>query len=472
MFEFSWGGVEVCSMLVTEGQMLAYVKKNHVLGTMNTEAVLASQGLKASWYNLASEVRESEKRSASFLNPVFLHKVLSLSDVRRRKYRQLVAQMGKADFGKADDSELSDWYLRLGSSICGILGGYQVTQPEFLKQPELRLKRIISQNGGLDLGRAFADLTTYTRLDAINLEEGTFYALKQNGAGREELERHVGKFPWLMLNTYDLEDALRYLKARLESSVVPKSIERAKEEKKELKERQGEILDLLDDSQAKYFSNLFGELAFMRVEEKTCWASATWLAMPLLREISLRKGEKVGDIANLYRLGEVEALIKQNRKLGADELKRRGESYLYHYKRPKLEFHSGHEARTLKDGMLGGIDKPQHVKTIKGICASPGRATGRVRIIVTEGLDGYLKELHQFRKGEVLVTGMTQITMTPICSKAAAIVTNEGGMTSHAAIISRELKIPCVVGTHVATRELKTGDLIEVDAERGTVSFV
>ena len=58
------------------------------------------------------------------------------------------------------------------------------------------------------------------------------------------------------------------------------------------------------------------------------------------------------------------------------------------------------------------------------------------------------------------------------CNKAVAIVTDEGGLLSHAAIISRELKIPCIVGTKFATSMIKTGDLIEVDAEKGIIKII
>jgi pyruvate,water dikinase len=67
---------------------------------------------------------------------------------------------------------------------------------------------------------------------------------------------------------------------------------------------------------------------------------------------------------------------------------------------------------------------------------------------------------------------MTQPNVMDIASKAAAIVTDEGGMLSHAAIISRELMIPCIVGTHYATRVLKDGDMVEVDANAGIVKKI
>jgi pyruvate,water dikinase len=64
---------------------------------------------------------------------------------------------------------------------------------------------------------------------------------------------------------------------------------------------------------------------------------------------------------------------------------------------------------------------------------------------------------------------MTRPDFMPIIRHARAIITNEGGLTSHAAVISRELNIPCVLGTKVATRILKDGDFVEVDANRGII---
>jgi pyruvate, water dikinase len=67
---------------------------------------------------------------------------------------------------------------------------------------------------------------------------------------------------------------------------------------------------------------------------------------------------------------------------------------------------------------------------------------------------------------------MTTPDFVPIMGKAGAIITDEGGITCHAAIVSREMKIPCVVGTEIATKVLKDGDLVEVDADNGVVRKV
>ena len=100
---------------------------------------------------------------------------------------------------------------------------------------------------------------------------------------------------------------------------------------------------------------------------------------------------------------------------------------------------------------------------LKGLGASPGVAVGKVKI-----LSG-ATEINRMEPGEVLVTTMTTPDMVPAMTKAAAIVTDEGGMTCHAAIVSRELGVPCIVGTQEATRLLRSGMTITVDGKLGVV---
>jgi pyruvate,water dikinase len=100
---------------------------------------------------------------------------------------------------------------------------------------------------------------------------------------------------------------------------------------------------------------------------------------------------------------------------------------------------------------------------VKGLAASPGIASGIARVILD------VKEAGNFKKGDILVTRMTDPDWVPIMKIASAIVTDEGGITSHAAIVSRELGIPAIVGTKEATKVIKDGQEITVDATRGIV---
>ncbi len=100
---------------------------------------------------------------------------------------------------------------------------------------------------------------------------------------------------------------------------------------------------------------------------------------------------------------------------------------------------------------------------VRGLGAAPGQASGPVRVLSA------LSDAGSFVDGEVLVTRMTAPDWVPLMRRAAAIVTDSGGMTCHAAIVSRELGIPCVVGTQTATQKLRNGELVTVDATRGVV---
>jgi pyruvate,water dikinase len=109
-----------------------------------------------------------------------------------------------------------------------------------------------------------------------------------------------------------------------------------------------------------------------------------------------------------------------------------------------------------------GVNLPES-PILMGTAASPGIGTGHVKIVLTP------KELGKMQQGDVLVSKMTSPDFVPGMKKAAAIITDEGGPTSHAAIVSRELGVPCVVGTKVATKTLKEGYVVSVDGSKGHV---
>lgn len=106
---------------------------------------------------------------------------------------------------------------------------------------------------------------------------------------------------------------------------------------------------------------------------------------------------------------------------------------------------------------------PKSVSEFRGRSAFRGKATGAVKIIE------YPADIRKMRHGNILVSTMTIAEIVPAMRLASAILTDEGGLTCHAAIISRELGIPCIIGTKIATRVLKDGDQVEVDAVKGTV---
>lgn len=116
-------------------------------------------------------------------------------------------------------------------------------------------------------------------------------------------------------------------------------------------------------------------------------------------------------------------------------------------------------------------DEDVHPCIVHGQVASKGKVVGMVKIIPVDYSDPNRvnREIEKMKQGDILVAETTAPELILACKKAGAIVTDMGGLMSHAAIVSREFRIPCVVGTKIATKVLKDGDMIEVDANKGIV---
>ena len=144
-----------------------------------------------------------------------------------------------------------------------------------------------------------------------------------------------------------------------------------------------------------------------------------------------------------------------------------------HYKKPQdIEFalENGEiyvvqtRAITTMEKRITGVTKEiKGELVLSGLAASPGIGFGTVKIVKT------LEDLQKINSGDVLVTKMTNPDMVVTMQKSSAIITDEGGLTAHAAIVSREMGIPCVVGTQEATKKLKEGEIITVDGFNGKV---
>ncbi|MFA6422551.1 MAG: PEP-utilizing enzyme [Candidatus Buchananbacteria bacterium] len=124
-----------------------------------------------------------------------------------------------------------------------------------------------------------------------------------------------------------------------------------------------------------------------------------------------------------------------------------------------------------KDKILNKLDiqlytYKQEGKEIKGLSACKGKASGLVKIV------SGVKDLDKVDLGNILVASMTMPKYLPAMKKASAFITDEGGITCHAAIIAREIGKPCVIGTKIATKILKDGDLVEVNADEGIIKIL
>jgi phosphohistidine swiveling domain-containing protein len=124
------------------------------------------------------------------------------------------------------------------------------------------------------------------------------------------------------------------------------------------------------------------------------------------------------------------------------------------------------EEFALFEGPILAVSDYTNIKELKGSVAYRGVLSGKVKIVMTA------YEIEKVQEGDILVAPTTAPSYIIGMNKASAFITDEGGITSHAAIVAREMKKPCIIGTKIATKVLKDGDLVEVDANQGVVRIL
>lgn len=209
---------------------------------------------------------------------------------------------------------------------------------------------------------------------------------------------------------------------------------------------------------------LFQKLTFWREHRKQSNLMGVHVLHKILAYVEIKTGIPQ-KLLHSATQNEFEALLSGLIK--RDVLEERYEKgVIFHVLDGDLRVAVSHEAQSLKDELdlksRGEITE----NTLTGQVASQGYAQVIARVVL--GTEDFSK----FNEGEILVTGMTRPEFVPLMKKSAAIVTNEGGVTCHAAIVSRELAKPCIIGTRNATDLIHDGDLIEVRANHGTVRIL
>ncbi len=197
--------------------------------------------------------------------------------------------------------------------------------------------------------------------------------------------------------------------------------------------------------------NLMSQVVYLREQRIIWWNRGIFYMFPLFKRLARLLGITYGEFIQL----SYDEL--KSGSFSRIELKQRIKGYRFEGIDDKVKIYYS---------KVGAVKKGKG-DIIQGISAKPGKVRGRVQVC-----DPY--SLSRIKRGVILVTPMTTPEAVAFIRsrKVKAIITDEGGVTAHAAILARELKIPCIVGTKIATKVLRDGDLVEVDAEGGVVKKI
>ena len=239
-----------------------------------------------------------------------------------------------------------------------------------------------------------------------------------------------------------------------------KEIETYPERIKKLKSK---IYRKLDNKQLAELFDLAAKLGYMRDRKKALLGKSVQYRNKIIDEVQKRFDISWDDI-RFYTMDDYLELLIKNRVISDEILEKRKQGI---YISSVSMLYSGSEAREEYYQAIKNDEEDVSVlNTRKGICASPGIVRGKARICLT------FQESNKLEKGEILIAYGTDFDFMNAIVKSNGIITEEGGILSHASVISRELKKPCIIAFKGITKLIKDGDLIELNAEEGSVKII
>ncbi|UCG95735.1 MAG: hypothetical protein JSV92_01655 [archaeon] len=346
-----------------------------------------------------------------------------------------------------------------------------------VKLVEKGIKRILEERGKENLLQDYLDVfTKETKLIEVKKEKISLLKIKMEMEKNKnkitpfidkKIEEHVKKYCWIPVynvthEPWDKKSFIKRLrkisKPELELNEMNAIIERRKKDTKRV------IEELNPDKKLLNMIEILQEYVFLRTYRTDALRKVMYYIQPLVKEISRRAEITKKEAAQMTKEEIKEFLLKGkllDKKLLKERIKR---CLLARTNRGKKIISDEKEIERFIERELG--KQKLKIEKLKGGIACRGIASGKVRIIKN------LRDLKKIRNGDILVASMTTPDMTVFMRKVAAIVTDEGGITCHAAIVSREMNIPCIVGTENATKFLKNGDFVVVDAQTGVVERI
>lgn len=260
-------------------------------------------------------------------------------------------------------------------------------------------------------------------------------------------------------------DIIERIKIFLKNDCAEKLDENLRKDEKRKKEYQKVKRELNLSKKLVAEIKILNEYLYLINYRLDIFSIADFYTRSLLNEISKRIKLSYQDLIFLtYQ--EISKFLKAGRKINLHAFHERKKGYGLFKIHKKSRWYFGKEFKMLLRQETKKESVLPFLAEIKGNGVSLGKAKGKVKLVLKE------KDINKFHNGDILITTMTTPDLILAVQKSNGIVTDEGGILCHAAIVSRELGIPCIINTKVATKVLKDGDLIEVDANVGIVKIL
>ena len=474
---FQWS--ESQSGFVAQANILPFKRYSQLLGTPEYTALMFNEGRTTTTYVSRRFEKAAAEYAQKLLEPGFREKFFEEGAKVRKEFEEFRGRMLSKNLSQASNQQLAEMLEEFVERESRVMELFNLTQAEFTDVPKKAFEQGLRKSfPPQEFNAAFSTLLSLPGLDILKREELDEIGLALEGWSGKQLEEHSLNYSILYYNSYGKKTNLDFIEKKILAlkkngkEELKKKTGKMLAEARQTAEKQEKLLAQIKDGQTRRLAVLLRDLGFERLEMKNCWAGAEYRFLPLFHEISKRFEIPFNELMGVYFYQDAKKALLEGEKLGREEVKARKSAYLLKFEDGEITFLSGEAAVKKATELVPHHFVQEKILEIRGVCANPGQARGKVRVIKVVGIEELVKDMALFGKSEILVTTMTQPNMVALAEKAGAIVTNEGGITSHAAVLAREFKIPCIVGTLNATKALKTGDEVMVDAAAGTVKKI
>lgn len=438
-------------------------------------------GIGAAYYEEGEMKKAAEAGLKDFSDVEYRKRYFSEIKNLLKSESELYQKIEETNLSKISNEELKHILQKSVDVVVKNFGYYLACQPQCVslieKSIQQKLSQVVPENKVVD---AFTLLSTPTTFTKIKREERDWLTLvikskkEALSENKELIFKHYKEY--FLLNAADGHEpwTLDYFTSKFISDYklplveleeklleIENSSEKIENEKKKFIDEHNIKSDIIDDC------NLLAEIGHWRLEMRFVWMPGYYYDKHILNEVAKR----FSCDQTLIRFATIKEIMTlfEGALLDKTKLEKRNKAFLFAIENEKTFVLSGSEAQEKLLEYVPPVDNSE-VKEFKGNIAMKGKV--KAKALVFRWGDNMQDKLSSVNGDFVLVAGQTRPQLMPLITKSIGIVTDEGGITSHAAIVSRELGIPCVIGTKIATQVIKDGDLIEVDANTGIVSIL
>ncbi|MFA6514359.1 MAG: PEP-utilizing enzyme [Patescibacteria group bacterium] len=407
--------------------------------------------------------KEWEKFNNYFFNNRFLNSKF-LQDINNKVIRRALfiekyfRRISKINLNKVSDKELACIFKEsikvLDADVSAIWVGFILGDITEKKLIEVLLRNKVDIKTGLEIVGSL-EKPHYIIQEQLDLMK----IILDSSDRKKLLKKHWAKYSYIPCYSAIVKPySLIYFQNRAEKISRKQAREFIDKTKKEFQDNKNKYASFIKNYSWSKIDKLFLDYAhqhfFLKDHRSHFRSLSSYQHGRILDEIAKRYKISLKNISLLLHQ-EIIELFKNSKKIKQVIEKRKAMDCVYIFK-------DGKDTIVDINEIVKRAEK-QNVSQIKGQVACPGIVSGYVKIVINPN------DIAKVKSGDILVSTMTRPDYLAAMKKAKAIITDEGGLLCHAAIVSREIKKPCIIGTKIATQILKDGDFIKVDANKGVV---